>query len=134
MNVLFLCTGNSCRSQIAEAYGRRFQKAGHRVWSAGTSPHGINPRTVEVLEEAGLSLESHHSKDVEEVPVDSLDLVITLCGHADENIPQSLESIPREHWDLEDPAAATGDDGAVLEVFRESRADIERRVSALFAG
>ena len=133
MNVLFLCTGNSCRSQIAEAFGRRYQRSGHRVWSAGINPQGINPRTTETMQEIGVSLEEQFSKDLEDVPVADLDLVVTLCGHADENLPEELASIRRVHWDLEDPADAAGTDEAVQGVFREARQDIEGRVERLFS-
>ena len=133
MNVLFLCTGNSCRSQIAEAFGRRYVATGHRVWSAGISPQGINPRTMETMEEVGVSLDDQHSKDLDEVPVAELDLVVTLCGHAEENLPTQLEAIRREHWDLEDPADAKGDHESVKGVFRATRIDIEDRISQLFS-
>lgn len=132
MNVLFLCTGNSCRSQIAEAYGHHFAGDGHGVWSAGTSPKGIHPRTAETLAEDGLGIVGQSSKDVDAVPVEELDLVITLCAHADENLPPALAAVPRRHWDLEDPADATGNDDEVRATFRTIRRDIRRRVETLF--
>lgn len=133
MNVLFLCTGNSCRSQIAEAYGHHFAAGRHGVYSAGTFPKGIHPRTEETLAEDGLGIAGHASKDVDAVPVDELDLVITLCTHADENLPPALAAVPRRHWDLEDPADASGSEEEVRATFREIRQDIRGRVESLFA-
>lgn len=131
MNVLFLCTGNSCRSQMAEAFGRRYEIHGHRVFSAGTSPHGINPRTTQSMAECGFDISDQESNDITDIPVEELDLVVSMCGHAEENIPDELAGIKREHWPLSDPAAAEGDESEVMITFAEIRDDIRKRVDTL---
>ena len=132
MKVLFLCTGNSCRSQIAEAFGKELEKDGHRVFSAGTNPQGINPLTFKTMSEVGFDLLGQHSKNTDEVPVEELDLVVSMCGHAEDNIPQELMAIPRVHWPLEDPADAVGVDAEKLKSFARIRDDIKSRVESLF--
>jgi len=86
-NILFLCTGNSCRSQMAEGWGRHLHGDRFDVWSAGIETHGLNPLAVQVMKEAGVDIGGHHSKLLEELADISFDLVITVCGHADEHCP-----------------------------------------------
>ncbi len=131
MNVLFLCTGNSCRSQMAEAFGHELEAEGHRVFSAGTNPQGINPRTVTSMAECGLDISKQESNHVNDVPLQELDLVVSMCSHAEENLPASLEGIKRVHWPLPDPADAEGNEEAVLASFAKIRNDIRDRVQQL---
>lgn len=128
--ILFLCTGNSARSQMAEAYLRHYGGDRFEAYSAGLSPSVINPYTVRVMDEAGVSLEGQWSKDVNlYVDRHDLDYLITVCGHADQNCPRAMLDVRhRLHWDLEDPAAATGDDAEKLARFREIRDQIDGRV------
>ena len=134
--VLFLCTGNSARSQMAEAWLRHYGGDRFEAYSAGLEPGGINPYTRRVMDEAGVSLEGQWSKDVKEyLGRVNFGYLITVCGHADKNCPRTFLSVGRKlHWDLEDPAAATGDDAAKLAKFREIRDQIEARVLAWLAG
>jgi len=133
--VLFLCTGNSARSQMAEAYLRHYAGDRFEAHSAGIEPGGINPLTWRVMDEAGVSLEGQWSKDVKEyLGRVNFGYMITVCGHADANCPRAFLSVgQREHWDLEDPAAAAGDDDSRLARFREVRDQIDARVRAWLA-
>jgi arsenate reductase len=126
--VLILCTGNSCRSQLAEALWRH--EAGDRweVFSAGVDPKGINPRTGRVLQELSISLDGHRSKHVREFAGQRFDLVITVCGHAQEVCPAFPGAARREHWPFDDPAAAKGSEEEVLPVFRRVRDQIHERI------
>jgi arsenate reductase len=131
--VLFLCTGNSCRSQMAEGFARAAAPPGIEIFSAGVEAHGLNPRAVAVMDEAGLDIRQQNSKTVAEIPADEIDTVITLCGDAAERCPIFPSAVRREHWALPDPARAQGPEEAVLEAFREVRDELERRVRELFA-
>ena len=133
--VLFLCTGNSARSQMAEAYLRHYAGDRFEVFSAGLTPGGINPYTLRVMEEAGVSMAGQWSKDVKEyLGRANFGYLITVCGHADQNCPRTFRSIGhRLHWDLEDPAAFVGDDVDKMAKFREVRDQIEGRVLAWIA-
>jgi arsenate reductase len=126
--VLILCTGNSCRSQLAEALWRH--EAGDRweCFSAGTDPKGINPRTIQVLKELSISPNEHRSKHVREFAGQHFDLVITVCGHAQEECPVFSGAARQEHWPFDDPAAAKGSDEEVMAVFRGVRDQIRERI------
>ncbi len=132
-NILFLCTGNSCRSQMAEGFARRQAPVGTAVYSAGIEKHGLDPRAVRVMAEVGVDIASQCSKTVKEIPADRIDTVITLCGHAAETCPAYLVDLPGAHWSLPDPARAEGTEAEVLAVFRRVRDEIQRRVKELFA-
>ena len=128
--VLFLCTGNSARSQMAEAFLR--QTAGDRfdVYSAGLEPKGINPHTRAVMKEAGLDLNGQWSKDVTEyLGRVNFGFLITVCDHAEKNCPTTFLGIThREHWAFEDPAAFQGSEEETLAKFRAVRDQIEQRI------
>ena len=128
--VLFLCVGNSARSQIAEGFARKYAPPGVEVWSAGIEPRGVNPLAVRVMEEAGIDIRGQHSKRVHEVPWQTADTVITLCGEAAEACPTVPAEVRRMHWPLEDPAAA--EDPERLAAFREARDEIRWRVASLW--
>lgn len=129
--VLFLCNGNSARSQIAEAFARKFAPDGVEVWSAGIEPRSVNPSAVQVMEEAGIDMRDQRAKHVDEVPWQTADTVITLCGEAAEACPAVPAEVRRMHWPLEDPAAAaSGKDR--LAAFREARDEIRWRVASLW--
>jgi arsenate reductase len=101
-NVLFLCTGNSCRSQMAEGWARHLCKDSINAYSAGIEKHGLNPRAVEVMGEAGVDISSHQSKTVDEIGI-AFDCVITVCGHAHETCPVFLGSPHVLHVGFDDP-------------------------------
>ena len=129
---LFLCTGNSCRSQMAEGFARQHSSQGHRVYSAGTAPKGIHPFAIQVMKEVGIDISTQQSKGLQAVPLDEMSRLITLCGDAAENCPAVPRKIERIHWPLRDPATAQGSQEEILRVFREVRDDIRQRVERLF--
>ena len=131
MNILFLCTGNSCRSQMAEGWARQMGGASFEIQSAGIEAHGQNPHAIAVMREAGVDISNQQSTRLTDEMLAAADLVVTVCGHADEHCPVLPESKRKEHWPLNDPAAATGSAEAVLPVYRDSRDDIRERVAEL---
>lgn len=129
--VLFLCTGNSARSQMAEAFLRKYGEERYEVFSAGLEPKGIHPYTVRVMDEAGLDLSEQRSKDLKEfLGKIHFGYLITVCGHADANCPVFPGMGKRLHWPFDDPAAVRGSEAEILEKFREVRDQIEERVIA----
>ena len=128
--VLFLCTANSARSQMAEAFLKKHGGDRYDAYSAGTEPKGINPYTGRVMEEVGVSLCGQHSKHVNEYMGKAhFGYLITVCDEAEKNCPTAFPSIgQRIHWSFEDPAAFVGSDDEKLAKFREVRDRIERRI------
>jgi arsenate reductase len=133
-SILFLCTGNSCRSQMAEGFARAHAPAGVAVYSAGIEPHGVNPRARAVMSEAGVDITGQTSKDLNAVPCAEIDTVVTLCGDAAERCPVLPGVAETLHWPLRDPAVAQGSEAEVDRVFHEVRDEIAARVRSLFAG
>lgn len=133
MNVLFVCTGNSCRSQMAEGFLR--QLAGDRlgVDSAGLEAHGQNPRAIAVMDELGVDIRGQQSTTLTDAHLDWANLVVTVCGDADESCPILPPGTLKRHWPLPDPARAEGDEALIMSEFRAVRDDIQRRVEALVA-
>ena len=130
--VLFICTGNSARSQMAEALLRNYAGDRFDVQSAGLEPKGINPFTLQVMEEAGFDMSSHRSKSLGEfIGQATPRYVITLCGSADASCPRSLWSVGEKyHWPFEDPAAMDGSLAEKLAKFREIRDQIDLKVQS----
>jgi arsenate reductase len=126
--VLILCTGNSCRSQLAEALWRAAAGDRYEVASAGTAPKGVHSLTLRVLQEKGVPTAGLRSKHVSEFTGQPFDLVVTVCDHARETCPVWPGHRRLEHWPFEDPAAATGPEDEVLAVFRRVRDQIDRRI------
>lgn len=128
--VLFLCTGNSARSQMAEAFLRRYGSDRFEAYSAGLEPKGINPLTLHVMQEIGYDLAGQRSKGVKEFlgPV-FIHQLITVCDNAEKNCPTAWPGIIKKmHWSFEDPAAFEGSDAEKLAKFREIRDQIEQKV------
>ena len=126
--VLFLCTGNSCRSQMAEGFLRALAGDTFEAHSAGTRPSTLNPLAVRVMREAGIDISHQRSKDVAEYLGSPIDLVITVCDNAREQCPIFPGAARREHWPFADPAEATGTDDERLNVFRRLRDEIAARI------
>lgn len=128
--VLFLCTGNSCRSQMAEAFLRQIAGDRFEVFSAGLDPKGIAPQTYSVMAEIGFDLDGQRSKSVEEyLGRVRFQYLITLCADADKNCPAGLPGVEsRMHWSFDDPAAFEGSEAEKLDKFRQVRDDIRRRI------
>ncbi len=132
---LFLCTGNSARSQMAEAFLRKYAGDQFEAYSAGLEPKGINSYTLRVMEEIGLSLDGHRSKPLTEyMGKVHFGYLITVCADADEKCPSAFPGMgQRLHWAFEDPAAFVGSDEDTLEEFREVRDQIGRRIKEWLA-
>jgi len=129
ITVLFLCTGNSCRSQIAEAWLRRLGGDRFTVYSAGLEPHGVNPFTIKVMEESGFDIREHRSKHLEEyIGKVNFNYLITVCGNADERCPVFPGMGRRLHWPFEDPAAFKGSEEEKITLFRTVRDQIKRKI------
>lgn len=133
MNILFLCTGNSCRSQIAEGWTRLIGGHDVEVQSAGIEAHGKNPRAIAVMAEAGIDISFQESTIVSDAMLQLADVVVTVCGHADEQCPALPPSARQIHWPLTDPAKASGTEEQIMNEFRATRDDIEKRVRDLLA-
>lgn len=127
--VLFLCTGNSARSQMAEALLRKYAGDYFEVYSAGLEPKGLNPYTVKVLEEVGVDTSQHYSKTLDTfMGKVHFGYLITVCSNAEENCPVFPGMGKRMHWPFEDPAAFVGSEEETLQKFREVRDQIDARV------
>ena len=132
--VLFLCTGNSCRSQIAEGWANHLGGEWVEATSAGIEAHGKNPRAIAVMREAGVDISQQESTRVTPAMLSWADLVVTVCGHADEHCPVLPPGIQKKHWPLDDPAKATGTEEQIMAKFRTTRDEIRNRVEGLIGG
>ncbi len=130
-NILFLCTGNSCRSQIAEGWTRHLGSGRFGVESAGIEAHGKNPRAIAVMNEKGVDISEQESTVVTGGMLEKADVVVTVCGHADEQCPVLPPGVKKVHWPLEDPAKATGSEDEIMAAFRATRKEVKRRVESL---
>lgn len=131
--IIFLCTGNSARSQMAEAFLRKYGSDRFEAHSAGLEPTGINPLTIKVMDEVGVDLSTHYSKDVKIYLGKVLfQYLITVCDHAEKNCPTAWPGIAKRlHWSFDDPAAFDGTENEKLEKFRMVRDQIEQKVKGL---
>lgn len=123
--ILVLCTGNSCRSQIAEAYLRYFAGEKAEVYSAGVETHGVNPRAIAVLREEGIDISGHTSNHVDEYKDIDFDMVLTVCDSARERCPFFPGRALKFHHNFPDPAKATGSEDEIMNAFRSVRAQIK---------
>jgi arsenate reductase len=132
--ILFLCTGNSCRSQMAEGWARHLKGDELEAFSAGIETHGLNPLAVKVMAEAGVDISGHSSKTVDDLPTTRFDLVVTVCGHADENCPFFPGPARVIHHGFDDPpalAANAGCEEEALTHYRRVRDEIRAYVLTL---
>ena len=129
--ILFLCTANSARSQMAEGFARALASDRWEVHSAGTAPAGLNPMAVKAMAEVGIDISGHTSKALDPEVLKSADMVVTLCGDAAESCPLTPPEVRRMHWPLPDPARATGTGEEIMAAFRSVRDDIKKRVRTL---
>lgn len=130
-NILVLCTGNSCRSQLAEGYLRYFHGDNANVYSAGVQTHGVNPRAIATMKEDGLDISAHTSNHVDEYLHIPFDLILTVCDHASERCPIFPSSAKRIHYNFPDPAKATGTEAEITAAFRQVRDEIKSFCQAL---
>jgi len=131
--ILFLCTGNACRSQIAEGWAKHLGGERVDILSAGIEAHGKNPRAIAIMKDAGIDISDQESTKVTPEMLAQTTLLVTVCGHADEHCPAVPAALPRIHWPLSDPAKATGNEEEIAAVFAAARDDIRRRVEKLLA-
>lgn len=130
--VLFLCTANSCRSQMAEGIANHFLGDRLEAVSAGTEASFVNPRAIQVLGEIGVDISRHRSKNLDEFTGQEFDYVITLCGDANEKCPLFFGGVQRTHLGFPDPAKAVGTEEEILQEFRRVRDEIQESLLAFF--
>ena len=123
--ILVLCTGNSCRSQIAEGYLRYFANDKADVYSAGVETHGVNPKAIATMKEDGIDISNHTSNNIDEYRNIDFDFVITVCDNAKERCPFFPTKAQKFHYNFPDPAKATGTDEEIAEEFRKVRQQIK---------
>jgi thioredoxin type arsenate reductase len=127
--VYFLCTGNSCRSQIADGFLSAFGGDKYEVKSAGLEAHGLNPRAVQVMKEVGIDISGNSSDVIDPDILNRATYVVTLCGHADEHCPVFMNpNVTKWHWGFDDPAKATGSEEEIMAQFRHVRDSIQARI------
>ena len=131
---IILCTGNSCRSQIAEGYLRNLAGNIFEVTSAGLNPSIVNPKAIQVMAEDNIDISSHSSKNVDQFMGQKFDYIITVCDNAKEHCPVFPGSGKRIHWSFRDPADATGTEDEILEVFRTVRDQIKKKLTEFVDG
>jgi len=124
-NILVLCTGNSCRSQLAEGYLRHFSQGRVRIYSAGIETHGVNPRAIATMAKDGIDISDHTSNHIDEYRDIAFDFIITVCDHAQENCPYFPSQATRLHQNFTDPAKATGTEEEITTAFRQVRDQIK---------
>lgn len=128
LKVMFLCTGNSCRSQMAEGLARHFGKGIVEPYSAGLIPAGVNPYAVRVMEEIGIDISGQQSKSIDEELLSEMDIIITLCGNAEASCPMTPPEIKRLHWPIDDPVGTAGTGEEILKEFRRARDEIKTKI------
>ncbi|MGN7203177.1 arsenate reductase ArsC [Pedobacter sp. SAFR-022] len=129
--ILVLCTGNSCRSQLAEGYLRHFAAGKAEVYSAGVETHGVNPKAVETMKADGIDISKHTSNHINEYQDMNFDYVITVCDHAREVCPFFPSGAEKFHYNFPDPAKATGTAEEIMEQFQTVR-DMIKQYSKAF--
>lgn len=124
----FLCTGNSCRSQMAEGFGKKYLGDKYDVYSAGIEVHGLNPNAVKAMKEVGVDISNQTSNSIDQEILNKADIVITLCGDARDSCPTTPSHVTRWHWGFDDPAKADGTEEEKWIVFQRVRDEIEQRL------
>ncbi len=132
--VMFLCTGNSCRSQMAEGLAREFGRDIIEAYSAGLVPAGVNPRAAAVMKETGIDISNQQSKAIDEELLRRMDIIITLCGHAEALCPMTPPGIKRIHWPINDPVGTAGTEEEIMNAFRRARDEIKEKIKGLCSG
>lgn len=129
--IMFLCTANSCRSQMAEGFAKEYSGGSLEVFSAGIMAAGVHRRAAAVMKEVGIDIFGQHSKEIDENLLLQMDIVITLCGLAEEMCPQTPPHIKRIHWPIRDPVGTTGPEEFIMNDFRRARDEIGTKVRTL---
>ena len=126
--IYFLCTGNSCRSQMAEGWAKKYLGEDWVVKSAGIEAHGLNPYAVKVINEAGVDISDQKSEIIDVNILNNATLTVTLCADAADNCPMTPPHVKRDHWGFDDPAKAEGTEEERWKVFQRVRDEIEERI------
>lgn len=128
IKVMFLCTGNSCRSQMAEGLARELGKGVLEPYSAGLMAAGVLPRAIAVMKEIGIDISGRKSKTIDERLLKNMDVVVTLCDNAAEACPWTPPEIKRLHWPIKDPVGTRGTEKEIMEEFRRARDEIKGKI------
>ena len=128
---MFLCTGNSCRSQMAEGLARELGSGTIEPYSAGLIPAGINPNAITVMNEIGIDISGQISEVIDNDLLNEMDVIMTLCSHADASCPVTPGGIKRFHTPVDDPVGAVGTEEEVLDAFRKARDEISDKINDL---
>jgi arsenate reductase len=133
LKVMFLCTGNSCRSQMAEGFAKHLGKDLLEVHSAGLIAAGVHPRAIAVMQEAGIDISRQRSKEIDQDLLNTMDIVITLCDNAAEACPWTPPNIKRLHWPVNDPVGTIGTEDYIMNKFRRARDEIHGKIEQFVA-
>jgi arsenate reductase len=133
LKVMFLCTANSCRSQMAEGLARRYGEDILTPYSAGLFAHYIQPKAIEVMNEIGIDITGQRSEAVDYDVLCNMDLLITLCDHADSACPSTPPALKKLHWPVRDPVGTTGTEEEITNDFRRARDEIKAKVQGLIS-
>ena len=131
LKVAFLCTGNACRSQMAEGFARATGKGRILAHSAGLIAAGVHPRAIAVMREVGIDISDQRSKEIDPALLRTMDIVVTLCNNAAEACPRTPPEVRRIHWPVRDPVGARGSEEEIMAEFRRARDEIDLRIQAL---
>jgi len=134
IKVMFLCTGNSCRSQMAEGFARASGKGLIDVYSAGIIAAGVHPRAIAVMKELNIDMSLQESKEIDDKLLKTMDVVITLCVNAEEACPWTPPEIKRIHWPINDPVGTMGSEVKIMKEFRRARDEIRKKVDDFING
>lgn len=126
--IYFLCTGNSCRSQMAEGFAKKHLGNDYNVYSAGIEAHGLNPNAVKAMKEVDIDITNQTSDIIDSELLNNADMVVTLCGDANDKCPMTPAHVTRDHWGFDDPAKAEGTEEEKWAFFQRVRDEIEARI------
>jgi len=129
--IMFLCTANSCRSQIAEGFAKEYGRGIAEVYSAGLMAAGVQKRAIAVMKEIGIDISQQQSKEIDAGLLRKMDIVVTLCGHAEETCPWTPPEIKRIHWPIKDPVGTVGTEEQIMKAFRRARDEIKEKIEKL---
>jgi arsenate reductase len=128
LKVMFLCTANSCRSQMAEGIARYVGKGVIEPYSAGLFSFHVHTRAIEVMKEINIDISQQKSKGIDKKLLNTMDIIITLCGHAEHSCPTTPPGIKRIHWPINDPVGTVGSEQEIINAFRKTRDEIKEKI------
>ncbi len=129
--VMFLCTANSCRSQMAEGFAKEYGKGLIEIYSAGLMAAGVHKRAAAVMKEIGIDISRQESKTIDETLLRQMDIVVTLCNYAESLCPSTPSGIRRIHWPIKDPVGTIGTEEQIMNEFRRARDEIKEKVQKI---